>query len=179
MGSWEDYEVYNLTMDTPLIDLSGIGETTIKVFRHAGFFRVGDLYPHNNQEIEIRRATEELARRGDVNGNHWRALSQRCVTVIKRIRNPQFSDIVPDVFICPITYEPFEDPVITPYGHSYERDAIQRALESSNTDPLTRQPLTVQQLVSNINLKDAVQYYNENLRRAHQLHITYLRAFLL
>lgn len=45
------------------------------------------------------------------------------------------------------------DPVIDPEGNTYEREAIEKWLSDNNTSPVTRNPLTVQQLVPNRTLK--------------------------
>jgi hypothetical protein len=60
------------------------------------------------------------------------------------------------VFVCPITQLRLVDPVITPSGRTYERAAIERWLESNSTDPVTRQPLFIDQLVPNLLLKDVL-----------------------
>lgn len=65
---------------------------------------------------------------------------------------------VPEQFMCPITMNWFEDPVITPYGHSYSRAAILSALSSYNMCPMTRLPLHKEDLVSNLSLRDATEY---------------------
>ena len=38
---------------------------------------------------------------------------------------------------CPITYEPFRDPVVAADGHSYERSAIAERLARRETSPVT------------------------------------------
>jgi hypothetical protein len=42
-----------------------------------------------------------------------------------------------DQFICPITNKMFIDPVITKYGHMFERDAILNWIEQSGYCPIT------------------------------------------
>lgn len=159
----------NLTMDTAIIDLDGVGPMTFAVFQRAGFLRVGQLFRHEQQELVVRRAAEDLAREaGRLEEGHWRALAARCVTLIKRVRNPQYTEfggLHPEVFLCPLTYEEFEDPVITPSGMTYERCAIVRALQAKAEDPLTRLPLTADDLIPNRALKEAIDYYNTRLRR--------------
>jgi len=54
---------------------------------------------------------------------------------------------------CPITHCPMRDPVKAPDGHTYERSAIVRALETSGMSPLTRQPMSVDELVTDYTLK--------------------------
>jgi U-box domain len=65
---------------------------------------------------------------------------------------------IPEHFMCPIAMDWFEDPVVTPYGHSYSRKAIMEALQRSNVDPMTRLPLFVEDLISNMALRDVVEY---------------------
>ena len=50
---------------------------------------------------------------------------------------------------CPITHEPFVDPVIDPEGNTYERAAIVEWVLQHGTSPVTRAALTVDQLVPN------------------------------
>jgi len=50
----------------------------------------------------------------------------------------------PDEFVCPITYEVMQDPVVASDGHTYERSAIEEVLalpEERRRSPLTREPL--------------------------------------
>lgn len=42
---------------------------------------------------------------------------------------------------CPITCEPFRDPVMASDGHVYERDAILKHMLTSRASPMTRQPI--------------------------------------
>lgn len=53
-----------------------------------------------------------------------------------------------NVVICPITLESVKDPVTTPAGHIYEREAILRHIAHSGTDPMTREKLEVKDLRS-------------------------------
>lgn len=62
---------------------------------------------------------------------------------------------IPDHLIDMITFEPMHDPVITKNGHSYERSTIYEHLKRSPTDPLTRDPLKIDDLRSNFGLKAA------------------------
>ena len=51
------------------------------------------------------------------------------------------------------------DPVITKTGHSYERATILEHLRHSETDPLTREPLSAADLRPNISLRDACEEF--------------------
>jgi hypothetical protein len=76
----------------------------------------------------------------------------------------------PGHFTCPITFDVMLDPVITPYGHSYDRAAIERYITRTKPeDPTTRKPLAVAQLVPNMGLKAAIQEFLSTHPWAHPL----------
>ena len=60
----------------------------------------------------------------------------------------------------------FEDPVSTIHGHSYERKAIEAALAIKQLDPMTRAPLTPQQIFPNIAIRHAVEEYRKAMAAA-------------
>jgi ubiquitin-protein ligase len=63
---------------------------------------------------------------------------------------------IPEFLVCPLTLELFKDPVVTPHGHTFERTAIEAAIVAQGKCPLSRQPLTSEQLVANYAIKGAV-----------------------
>lgn len=69
---------------------------------------------------------------------------------------------IPDHLIDMITFEPMHDPVMTKNGHSYERSTIHEHLKRNSTDPLTRDPLTIDELRSNFGLKAACDEFWES-----------------
>ncbi|KAJ4291764.1 hypothetical protein N0V90_009659 [Kalmusia sp. IMI 367209] len=68
---------------------------------------------------------------------------------------------VPDYLIDGITFEIMHDPVVTKNGRSYERATIIEHLKRSATDPLTREPLSINELRPNIALKEACTEFME------------------
>ena len=68
-------------------------------------------------------------------------------------------------FVCPINQTIMEDPVITPYGTTYERSAILNWLKKNNTDPLTKKKLSKDMLITNYALRSAIQEYKESLKK--------------
>lgn len=62
-----------------------------------------------------------------------------------------------DAFICPITREPMEDPVICTDGHTYERYAIEMWLQSNMRSPKTNQPLLSRELIPNHALRSSIE----------------------
>ncbi|KAG7365121.1 U-box domain containing protein [Nitzschia inconspicua] len=61
--------------------------------------------------------------------------------------------VVPQRFLCPLTLDIFKDPVLSKYGHTYERSAILQWLQDHETCPISRKPLTPRYLISNHSLK--------------------------
>jgi hypothetical protein len=56
---------------------------------------------------------------------------------------------VPDEFICPITMEVMEFPLMTRTGLNFDRDAILQWIKTNGSCPLTRKPMRPSDLVSN------------------------------
>ncbi|EFJ41795.1 hypothetical protein VOLCADRAFT_67840 [Volvox carteri f. nagariensis] len=68
----------------------------------------------------------------------------------------------PSQFTCPLTMEIFRDPVVVPSGRSYERSALLEHLKKvGRFDPISRQPLSEEQLVPNVSLRAAIELYLE------------------
>ena len=66
---------------------------------------------------------------------------------------------VPQYFICPITHNIMNEPYVDNEGNSYEEIAIKQWLTNSNTSPITRAPLTINNLMPNRSLKEAIIAY--------------------
>lgn len=66
-----------------------------------------------------------------------------------------------DCFMCPLTFEVFTDPVVAPSGHSFQREAIETWLADHDSNPFTREPLTVHDLVPNRQLLAAITLWQE------------------
>lgn len=67
---------------------------------------------------------------------------------------------VPQSYLCSITGDLMQDPVIDPEGNSYERAAIVEWLSRNPTSPVTRAPLTQADLAPNFALRDAIADVN-------------------
>ena len=76
----------------------------------------------------------------------------------------QYDENLLEQFVCPITLELLTDPVITPSGVSYERQAIEDWIDQRGTDPMTGQPLTRQQLYPNRGLLAALHAWQQSER---------------
>lgn len=75
-------------------------------------------------------------------------------------------DKVPDSFICALTHDLMADPVIDPEGHTYDRPAIEKWLETHNTSPITRSPLSLSDLVPNRALRDSIEQWLQTHQNA-------------
>ena len=66
----------------------------------------------------------------------------------------------PPSMICPLTGKLFEDPVLTPYGHTYERSALMEYLSNhGNLDPKAGRPVDIDNIVPNNAIKEIVQAF--------------------
>ena len=67
--------------------------------------------------------------------------------------------------VCPLTKQLFVDPVITTFGHSYERKALlEYVREHGSIDPVAQKPIDTSQLTPNVTLKKLM----ETLRQAQK-----------
>lgn len=73
------------------------------------------------------------------------------------------NETAPAAFCCPITAEIMRDPVITPDGITYEREAISNWIIRNPIDPTTRNPLALQDLRPNRALRDLINEWKTRL----------------
>lgn len=81
---------------------------------------------------------------------------------------------LPNAFYCPITLGLMHKPVIDPQGYTYERLAIYKWIEVNGDSPVTRAPLTVDQLVPNHALEGLLQA-EANRENAEDIHPVILK----
>ncbi|PNS18711.1 Methylenetetrahydrofolate reductase 1 [Sphaceloma murrayae] len=140
--------------------------------------RRGDLLGELEEAIENKKRTEladvekqlQEAQLGPVAADEQRkeieVLSERKVDQLKSVfavadPSNHAKREVPDWAIDTISFELMHDPVVTRNGHSYERSTLQEHLKRSPTDPLTREPLTINELRPNIALRKALDEFWE------------------
>ncbi len=66
---------------------------------------------------------------------------------------------VPDYLIDSISFGVMHDPVVTKTGQSYDRVTMLEHLKRSGTDPLTREPLGIEDVRPNLGLKQACEEF--------------------
>ena len=62
---------------------------------------------------------------------------------------------------CPITNTIFKNPVITPFGQTYEKTAIEEWIQKYHTSPITKRHLENNNLIPNYALKNLIDEYNK------------------
>jgi hypothetical protein len=67
------------------------------------------------------------------------ALAARMAARVENAADNAATAAPPDNFLCPITNEVMDDPVVAADGHTYEREAIETWFRRRNTSPMTNQ----------------------------------------
>ena len=73
---------------------------------------------------------------------------------------------IPNEYVCPLTLEMFEQPFMTRYEHSFERDAIVQWISSNEDCPLTRKKLTFKDILPNRALQANIQNWKQELGKS-------------
>jgi ubiquitin conjugation factor E4 B len=69
---------------------------------------------------------------------------------------------IPDEFLDPLMFSLMEDPVILPMSkQTIDRSTIRSHLLSDPTDPFNRQPMSIEDVVPNIDLKERIRVFKE------------------
>lgn len=71
---------------------------------------------------------------------------------------------IPDNFYCPITGSIMIEPVIDQYGHSYEENAYREWLKINPISPKTREPVIIERLRANRDLKSAIDQIRDKIK---------------
>ena len=71
------------------------------------------------------------------------------------------TEFAPNEFMCPITCELMDDPVLAHDGHSYERVAILNWFRNKRTSPITNVPLPSCEVFPNYALKSQITRFRD------------------
>ena len=118
------------------------------------------------------RTTERNAQLHEMNRmfeNWFQVTNRQLQEAQKRIHQLPHENVVvaggpPSYFLCPITLELMQDPVIAADGHTYERKAIRNFIASSNKaprSPMTNKALAHTHLTPNIAIRGQIKDYLE------------------
>lgn len=138
--------------DDLLCDLEAILETQWKKDQEEVEAKIesGEIGRIEGQEEKAERRTEWEKKKSDL----------RTAFFLSDPQNLEKRE-VPDYLVDGITFEIMHDPVVTKNGRSYERATLIEHLKRNPTDPLTREPLTINELRPNIALKEACTEFME------------------
>lgn len=151
-------------MSQPISDLMGVGNVAGEIFTLAGYTTLGQLMELGYDDRKILDAIQTVkATKLQFPASYWRRLATRCTNINHRLRSRTAAPYTPDFFMCPITLDWFTDPVVTPSGHTYEREDLLEWIYNNGTDPQTRIPLTLDQIFPNRNLLTSQEYYRRNI----------------
>ena len=67
--------------------------------------------------------------------------------------------------ICPINLEYMKHPMLTPSGNYYEKSAIIDWINKNHTDPMTRENLTVDMLIEDIEFRKKIKEYQKKFKK--------------
>ncbi|KAL1969961.1 hypothetical protein VTN77DRAFT_7471 [Rasamsonia byssochlamydoides] len=125
-----------------------------------------------NKELSELQAKLDRGEIGEVGFNEdQKALKEEANKKIHNVReafrvatNGEIQErVVPDYLIDGISFEVMHDPVVTLSGHSFDRVNIVKHIERSGVDPMTRVPMSVNDLRPNYALKEACEdFLNKN-----------------
>lgn len=171
-----EVEVYDFMGQTSLADLHerrgfDIGPKTLRVFRESNLFTVEAVRNIGDDidgfEAQITAAITRLCPAGEqATDLKWRQMAARCKRVRRKLMSASAQPFEPEHLCCPISWSLFVDPVITPLGVSYSKQCIEEHLRvNPNFCPVTKQPLSLEQLIPNLSLRSVVDYYQNNYLR--------------
>jgi hypothetical protein len=79
---------------------------------------------------------------------------------VRKLGDDLSEDDIPDAYLCPITHSVMREPATTYLGTTYDRFAIERWLETKDTDPITQESLdSTSRLVPNYALRQAIEHW--------------------
>jgi hypothetical protein len=154
---------------TPVIE--SLGKRLRKVFTFAGFPQLHHLAHFDNDEslhkAILKLRMEDKAMLIERSDTYYRRMLCMATIVIKRAQEDQDVENDMDIpYACPLTATWISDPVITPYGFTYERAALMQWLSlTSPTDPHSQQPLTADQLIPNRAIRAASATFAQLYRK--------------
>ena len=124
--------------------------------------------PEPGDPLDSNMAEEYFSRRQEYNQMAENWCVHHCKKSLKDWREEFVSEeeaahsVIPASIVCPLCAEIFLDPVLTPYGNTYERQAIENHIDQEGNDPLAYKPLTKDQLTPNSDKIREVAQYNQD-----------------
>ena len=151
---------------TPVREFSVIGKGHMAtLFEMTGLKTLDDVKAVDLDDVSEDGPLKRLFRSIDVMKNqglpiiNWGRFTRRAYNRLLFLKNAEAGD-APECFQCPISGTWFEAPMLSPVsGHSYSKVHIERWLRANPTDPMNREPLTIDDLVPNRALVAILERY--------------------
>ena len=124
------------------------------VFSHAVRYKVFEIFLFHKQVYS--QLVESFGNISLFNKSLNDCLSDFCIENCLKSSHPE-------PFICPLTKELFDTPVMTRGGDTYERCAILQYVKQNQCDPFTKLPLTESDLIPNTAVLSAVHKYKKKI----------------
>ena len=160
-------EEQEVTMSASIRTMTGIGPQAVELLELAGFRTIGQLRNFDQDDRRLQEALNKLKSRSNHPRpeSYWRRLSTRCINVIYRARSAHATDYVPCEYMCPLTLDWYDDPVVAASGVSYSRHALEDHMRDSQLDPTTDMDLTGKPIYDNTAMRDATDHYRLHYQR--------------
>jgi len=113
---------------------------------------------NNNNNLQDENNNEDILENfynQNNNNNNNNNINKNKKEIIK-LKN---EEDIPQNYLCPISYQIMTDPVITPYGISYDRESIEKWLINNKIDPIAHKKLNKNMLIPNYALKSLIEEY--------------------
>jgi hypothetical protein len=152
--------------DLLLSDLKGLrlGPIKLEIFNRALYHKVSQVRTSTDDSFnrEIQRVIEDMrVEQPDKQPRYWVKMRTSCQRIRNRIRNANAYPNLPYHIECPICVDILTDAMITRSGQSFCQVCIEAQIELTGIHPITREPLTIQELVPNFGLREAATHYTE------------------
>jgi U-box domain len=150
-------------MTSNISSIRSIGPLLTDMFARLGYFTIEDLKRFDADDRRFIPILETMkAERPLLSPAFWKRACTRCTNIIRKVQNATEAPGHPYHLMCPISLDLMRDPVIVMSGISYERESLIDWLQYSPTDPLTRTALTLDQVITNLALRESVECYRRN-----------------
>lgn len=84
-------------------------------------------------------------------------MTPRKLTTVMEIDGKEYD--VPTAYICPISLDVMNHPLVTRSGHRFECEAIQAWLVEERTNPMTREVMGPRDLIPDYRLEDEIRFW--------------------
>lgn len=114
-----------------------------------------NMYPQTEEDEE--RQLQLILELSKKDNNPNQDLSQKFEKL--SINKNEFDDCDENYGICPITQDYMKNPVLSPSGYYYEKEAIVEWVQKHNNDPMTRQKISLNELIEDPVYRDKIIQY--------------------